>query len=479
MRHPVSTSIISCGEFECSDVDLGIVLSIVLPSTPKNTDPCASEDPGCMLMSEAATSSSRVDVSRPWRGMSGIVCKADDGSAQTMIAGPSENYSATLARGMSDGTDAGFCGEMVFREIALPNVSEFYEYLCGTDPAGSREGHDDPAVGKLSDIMFDTLGKFSNLAHDLFEHRREGLDEFTGRNDFAFLGVPCWCATKSAEELSSRFTPRIAVLNQKAGETFFTEPRGAVRRWISTDECESDRTVDGGKNSIGSWPKAVEQTAQLVGQSDPLGDQIIPAAYQYSQCSDIVGDGTERTETVSISAQDVGKHVSVAGVRFAASSGYRGRHALTTLGWIGMIGCPASTKVSISRPVGRSIAIGKSSGAAILRKDARRAARPDASWEISQRAIIWPLSLTKHMAWLTPPQSSPAYKFICKSPLMGVEAPELGDRTDRSLTGALAGKHWRYTLLSVAVSRHLPRDWSHGGRHTASIFGRHGRCSGC
>src|SRR3954462_15306288 len=53
------------------------------------------------------------------------------------------------------------------------------------------------------------------------------------------------------------------------------------------------------------------------------------------------------------------------------------------------------------------------------------------------------------------------------SPRVAVGSPEPGDRADRSLTGALAGKHWRFTLWSVPVSRPPPCGGSHAGRRGA------------
>src|SRR3954463_3206620 len=57
------------------------------------------------------------------------------------------------------------------------------------------------------------------------------------------------------------------------------------------------------------------------------------------------------------------------------------------------------------------------------------------------------------------------------SPRVAVGSPEPGDRADRSLTGALAGKHWRLTLWSVPVSRPPPCGGSHAGRRAAGRLG--------
>ena len=108
-------------------------------------------------------------------------------------------------------------------------------------------------------------------------------------------------------------------MGQEAGKTLLAEAAGAVGCGISADEGESDRAVDSGKNGRSPRPEAVEQAAQLVGENDPLGDEIVPPTHQYPQRADIVRDRAERTEAVSIGAQDIGEHIGVAGIGFAAS----------------------------------------------------------------------------------------------------------------------------------------------------------------
>lgn len=314
MRHPVSTPTMSCGEFQRSGMDARIVLGLVLPSAPEDADPCAREDSGSMLMGAASCFSSVIDVSSPWGGMPGIVCETDDGLAEAMIAGPSTNDTTAFSRSMGDRTDAGFRGEMVLGNVTLPIISQFCENLGRTDPTGPREGHDDPAIGKLSDRVFDARRQLGDLKDVLFEQCCEGTHEFSSRIDFAFFSVAHRRVVKPFKELGRGSSPRIMVLSQEAGESLFSEPCRALRRGVSTDESKSYGAVYSGENGDGPRPKVVEQAAQLVGKHDPLGNQIIPTTHQDSQCPDVVRDGTDRTETVSVGTQDVGKHVGVAGI---------------------------------------------------------------------------------------------------------------------------------------------------------------------
>src|ERR1700739_1037503 len=234
MRHPVSTPVVSCGEFESGLRDIGVVFGVVLPSAPENADPCAGEDSGGVLVGAASCFGAGVDVGRPWRGMPGIVGEAGDGLSESVVAAlrppsndathrwnlvgrlrPSKDDATAFARGVGDGTDAGFRGEMVVREVALSDVAEFGEDLSGSDTTSTREGHDDLAVGELGDGVLDTRGQPGNLGHELFEQSGKGPDELFVGVGFGILSVTAWRGMEPVEELGRRAAPAIAMLGQE------------------------------------------------------------------------------------------------------------------------------------------------------------------------------------------------------------------------------------------------------------------------
>jgi len=247
-----------------------------------------------------------------------IVSEAGNGFAKSVVARPSEDDASAFAGGVGNRANAGFCGELVIGEVTISDIAELGKDLGGTDTAGTREGHDDLSVRELGDGVLDARGQFGNLGDELFEQRGEGAGEFSLRVSFGVLGMPGWRVPKSVEELGRGTAPAIAVLSQEAGEPLLAEAGSAFGCGIAADEGKSDRAVDSSKDSSSTGPEAVEQAAQLVGESSPLVDEIIPAAHQHPQCANIVGDGTERTEPMSIGAQDIGEHIGITGIGLTA-----------------------------------------------------------------------------------------------------------------------------------------------------------------
>ena len=80
------------------------------------------------------------------------------------------------------------------------------------------------------------------------------------------------------------------------------------------EEGERDPAVDIGEDRGGAGPEALEEAAELVGQTDAAGDEVVAAAHERAQGLDLVGDGRERPEAMAVRAQDVGEHVGVAGI---------------------------------------------------------------------------------------------------------------------------------------------------------------------
>ena len=75
----------------------GIVRSAVLPGSPEDTHPGASENTDGVGLLAAALTGSAVDFAGPSRCVSGVVGKAGDGGSQVFVAGPAEDNAAVFA----------------------------------------------------------------------------------------------------------------------------------------------------------------------------------------------------------------------------------------------------------------------------------------------------------------------------------------------------------------------------------------------
>src|SRR5690606_11415771 len=113
---------------------------------------------------------------------------------------------------------------------------------------------------------------------------------------FGLPGTPGRGGMQANEQLC-RTAPSALVLSRDAGRAaLLAEPGGTVRGWIAAHEGERDRAVDVGEDDSGAGPEAVEQAAQLVGQTDALSDQLVTTAGQGAQSLRRVGAGGEGTE---------------------------------------------------------------------------------------------------------------------------------------------------------------------------------------
>ena len=235
--------------------------------------------------------------------------------------------------------------------------------------------------------------------------------------------------------------------------------RGASRRdgWrcrggIAADESERDRAVDGSEDGRRPGPEAFEQAAKLIGESDALSDQVVAAADQGAQRLDLVGGGHQGAEAVAVGAQDVGQHVSVARIGFAAGGAVRGRQALTTLGWIGMTGCPASSRASTIRPDGRSMAMGSSAGGAI--RGAWQPCQPGPPHRGAPRCgrrPDRPVDDTDGVGFTAPVQTSVKWHVLIS---LGCGRLTRAGRSCGSLTDRRSG--WQALALHPVVRRGLP-----------------------
>ncbi len=324
MRHPAS--------LDSGVVFVGLVGGTVGPGSPEDADPGTREDAGCVGMVAAAGSGGGVDLGGPGRAVPGIVGEAGDGGAEAVVAGPSEDDAAAFAGGMGDGADARLGGELVFGLEALAYVAELGEDLRGVDAAGPWERHDDFPVGEVGEGMLEAGAELGDLGDERAEHGGKRADQFTLDLGLGFAGAVGGSAAQAGEEVVRRPAAAIAVLGEKGGEALLAQAGGAVGCRLALQEGERDRRVDIGEDRGGAAPEALEQAAELVGQRDALGHQVLAGADERAQHLDLVGAWPQRPEAVAVGAQDVGEHVGVARIALAAGGAVAGPARLDDAG---------------------------------------------------------------------------------------------------------------------------------------------------
>jgi len=250
--------------------------------------------------------------------VSGVVGPGGNGVSQALVAGPAEGHGAALSGGAGDRSDAGLGGELAFGGEALGVIAELGEDLGSVDLSGAWEGHDELACGQLSHGVLDRGGQ----PPDAVDERGEDADEVEHGFAFGLLlqrsGQAGGCRAEAFEQLGRVTASGVAVAGEEARQALGAEASSPPRRGIAFEEGEGDRRVDVGEDDGRTGPEALEQSSELVGERDALGDEIVPATHQRPQGSDLVGERLERAEAVAIGAQDVGEDVGIAGVALAA-----------------------------------------------------------------------------------------------------------------------------------------------------------------
>ena len=95
--------------------------------------------------------------------MAGVVGKAGDGSAQAVVARPSEGDAAAFAGGVGDGRDAGLGGELVLGLEALADDRRSSARIWAAQMRPAR-GKDMTmlAIREVGDGMLDAAGQLGD-----------------------------------------------------------------------------------------------------------------------------------------------------------------------------------------------------------------------------------------------------------------------------------------------------------------------------
>ena len=219
--------------------------------------------------------------------MAGVVGEAGDGCAEAVIAGPAEDDAAALAGGDGDGSDAGLGGELLGGGEALADVAELGKDLGGADAPGAWEGHDDAAVGELSDGVLDAPVSVASWLDQGLQDGDQGADELAFGFRFGWRGQAAGAACRRASNSAGGAPAAVGMLGAGRRPSASRRAGAALSGvGIALKEGQGDRRVDIGEDGGGAGPEAVEQGAQAVGEGDALGDQIVAGADQRAQSLD-------------------------------------------------------------------------------------------------------------------------------------------------------------------------------------------------
>ncbi|MHC2295887.1 hypothetical protein ACVJBD_000093 [Rhizobium mongolense] len=241
--------------------------------------------------------------------LSGIVGEAGHESAQAFVAGPSPADTAGFLALVCDGSDAGLRSEMILALAAGMPVAQPAGDLAGADFPPSGEGSYEASFRQSSNGMLVAAGELGDLGDEAFACAGTDAREFA-------LGVSLcdgWVGrgAEPAKHIGDAASAAILVLGEEGGNALLSQAVGACRRRVALDESPRDGACEQVERT---WSMAFEQGAELSGEHDLSGNEIIAAAYQRAQGLNSVRLWPGRRQPVALGRQNVDVDLGVAGV---------------------------------------------------------------------------------------------------------------------------------------------------------------------
>ncbi len=159
------------------------------------------------------------------------------------------------------------------------------------------------------------------MRHERAEDSDEGAHHVAAGVGFRRADLARRRPAKAGEQLGHGAAPTVRVLAEELGETLFAQAGGAVGGGIAREEGQRDRRVDVGKDGGGAGPEALEERAELIGEGDALGDEIVAAAHEGAQRAGVIGRRVQRPEAMAVRAKQVGEDEGIPRVTLGARRG--------------------------------------------------------------------------------------------------------------------------------------------------------------
>ena len=335
------------------------------------------------------------------------------------------------------------------------------------------------AIGVLGELRGDEALQLAELGHERPEHGDQRAHQLALGLALERSGLAAGGGAEPAEQLRRGPTAAVGSALEEAREALLAQARSTVRRGVGVEEVEGDRGVDGGEDHRRAGPEAVEQGAQLIGQLDAGGDQVIAGAYGGAQRLGRVGRRAQGAEAVAVGAEEVGEDIGIAGIALAGGSRIAGPRGLEGVRMDGH-DREAGLDQRIDEQAGRALdRDGQVRGRAVAVETLHQLGQPvcrvrDREGEAALAGGLEHADIMFVAGPIDPDGIGWTESFHHQSPpVRGLLLCSGVGRSHRSLTDRRSGLQlpWRDTLWSVGAFRAGQGSGSHASPHGASDGG--------
>ena len=209
-------------------------------------------------------------------------------AAEPLVAGPAEDDGVVFAGRVGDGGGAGLGGEWSAvgkRARSSPSSARIWAALtaplrgrlCTSGPSGCWASAAAMAAESCW-IWVDERG----------EDGDERADELAAGLALGLAGVARGGACGGGRAVRRRGAGRSTRGGEELGQAVFAQALGALGGGIAGEEGQGDGRVDVGEDGGGAGPEALEQGAELIGEGDAVGDEVVAAADEGAQRAGLV-----------------------------------------------------------------------------------------------------------------------------------------------------------------------------------------------
>src|SRR5580704_5298846 len=292
-----------------------VVGGSVLPAVPDDVQPGAGEDADGVRVVVAAGDGLVVELGGPGAGAAGVAGEVGDGIAELLVAGPAEPDGADLA-GLAGGRcRSSQAGQRFGGGEAGAAVADLGEQPGGADASGAGQAGEDVLVGVQGELLADLSGQGFDLLGEGDQHGQQRAGD-VGFGGAVLAGRAARGRPQPGVQDGGVDPAAVAGASQPGGHAPGREPVGAVLAVEAGQERQADRGVELGEQADGAGEDPLEVLAQLVGDADPVADEVLAGPAGAAQGRGRGGVRDQGPQPGAIRTQRVGQDERVEPVIF-------------------------------------------------------------------------------------------------------------------------------------------------------------------